>query len=104
MALKPADVDSHNALAAALAGPDASNDWRGRGSGERAEEAMHHFRRGLQLEAGHSKYSRSKYSLRRTAVPQAQRSREATALSLQGGLQPYHSRGCNPMTLEAASL
>ena len=51
MAIKPADVDSHNALAAALAGPDASNDWRGRGSGERAEEAMHHFRRGLQLEA-----------------------------------------------------
>ena len=35
MALKPVDIDAHNALAAALAGPDASNDWRGRGSGER---------------------------------------------------------------------
>lgn len=96
MALKPTDVDAHNALAAALAGPDASNDWRGRGSGEGAEEAMHHFRRGLQLEARHSTYSRSTYnSLRRPAVPQAPCSREATALSL---------RGCNPFTLEAATL
>ena len=50
MALKPTDVDAHNTLASALAGPDAGNDWRGRGSGERAAEAMHHFRRGLQLE------------------------------------------------------
>ena len=70
VALKPVDIDAHNALAAALAGPDASNDWRGRGSGERAEEAMHHFCRGLQLEAAHSKYSRSTYSLSRAAVPQ----------------------------------
>ena len=52
VALKPADIDAHNALATALAGPDAGNDWRGRGAGEHAEEAMHHFRRGLQLEAG----------------------------------------------------
>ena len=50
VALKPADIDAHNALATALAGPDAGNDWRGRGAGEHAEEAMHHFRRGLQLE------------------------------------------------------
>jgi hypothetical protein len=45
---------------------------------------MHHFRRGLQLEAAHSKYSRSTYSLSRAAVPQGLCSREATALSLRG--------------------
>ena len=53
VALLPSDVEAHQTLATALGGPDASHDWRGRTSADgRAEEAMHHFRRGLQLEAG----------------------------------------------------
>ena len=52
VALLPSDVEAHQTLATALGGPDGSSDWRGRMlPAATAEEAMHHYRRGLQLEA-----------------------------------------------------
>lgn len=52
VALLPSDVEAHQTLATALSGPDAGTDWRGRMlPAATAEEAMHHYRRGLQLEA-----------------------------------------------------